>query len=521
MHPEFFDCPTMILCRSFIVNAKTSIASRVLVPIVGVIAMAILPATPARAVPGGLDASFGSGGTYPFTTAQGWLGFQSAVQSTGKIVTVHSCGVYATADVCVTRIAANGAGGIDTTFAASAAVPGIFGTGDATVQEFASSLIVDSSDRILVAARCGSTSPCVFRLTADGALDSTFGASGYARFSGFLTARALALMGDGRIAVAADCFASHYIFCVNRLTANGLQDPTFNGGNKLNIDMSPSNNQPAAITTYPDGRMLVTGYCDDGGNSKFCVARLTLAGALDTTFNGNGIRTYNPTGQTGNNAQSIRLMPTGRILLSGSCGNYGDASSGRFCVAALTDSGQAEAAFSGASYVWLNGAGFTRVSPGLMHVSDDGKILLAGACGTPTQITCLVRLMPGGSLDASFGVGGLSNAVTSLTGISIYGINAVPGNKLLISGLCNVTGSTTTWQSCVSRYDLGVPAGLHCSLDIDDDGFIKPQTDGLLWLRLMLGFRGSTLTQNAVSPGAQRTTADAIFDHAFTHCGVR
>ena len=156
-----------------------------------------------------------------------------------------------------------------------------------------------------------------------------------------------------------------------------------------------------------------------------------------------------------------------------------------------------------------------------MLVSDDGKILLAGACGTPTQITCLVRLMPGGSLDASFGVGGFSNAVTSITGISIYGINAVPGNKLLISGLCNATGSATTWQSCVSRYDLGVAAGLHCSLDIDDDGFIKPQTDGLLWLRLMLGFRGSALTQNAVSPGAQRATADAIFDHAFTHCGVR
>ena len=25
-------------------------------------------------------------------------------------------------------------------------------------------------------------------------------------------------------------------------------------------------------------------------------------------------------------------------------------------------------------------------------------------------------------------------------------------------------------------------AGQHCSLDIDDDGFVKPQTDGLLWL---------------------------------------
>lgn len=507
----------MILHHSFIKNATARLASRALF----VLATAMLLATPVRAVPGGLDASFGSGGTYSFANAQGWLGFQSAVQSTGKIVTLHSCGSYSTADVCVIRIAANGAGGIDTTFAASEPVPGIFRTGDAAQQEFASTLLVDSSDRILVVARCGPTSPCVFRLTADGALDTTFGTSGYARMPGLIGVKAITLMGDGRIAVAADCFSIHYVFCVNRLTANGQQDPTFNGGNKLNIDMSLSNNQPTAITTYPDGRMLVTGYCDDSGSSKFCVARLTLAGALDTSFNGTGIRTYTATGQTGDNTQNVRLLPGGRILLSGVCGIYGNGASRRFCVAALTDSGQPDAVFAGASYVWLNAISFTAVSPGLMHVSDDGKILLVGACGSSPQITCLVRLMPNGTLDATFGSGGLSNAVTSLTGVSIYGIRAVPGDKLLVSALCNSTGADSVWQSCVTRFDLGAPAGLHCSLDVDDDGFIKPQTDGLLWLRLMLGFRGNALTQNAVSPGAQRATADAIYDHAFTHCGVR
>jgi uncharacterized delta-60 repeat protein len=508
----------MILSRYLLLaNTAISLARRALFAS----ATALLAATPALAVPGGLDMGFASGGTYLFSNAQGWLGFQSAVQSTGKIVTLHSCGSYSTADVCVTRIAANGAGGIDTTFAASEAVPGIFRTGDPAQQEFGNTLLVDGSDRILVAARCGPTSPCLFRLTADGALDTTFGTAGYARMSGLIAVKAMTLLGDGRIALVADCFSGHYIFCVNRLTANGQQDPTFNGGNKLNIDMSLSNNQSTAITAYPDGRVLVTGYCDDSGNSKFCVARLTLAGALDTTFNGTGIRTYNPTGQTGNNTQSIRLMPSGRILLSGVCGVYGNSSSWRFCVAALTDSGQPDAAFAGSSFVWLNGGAFTSASINLMHVSDDGKMLLVGHCGSSPQITCLVRLMPNGTLDTSFGSGGLSNAVTTVTGISIFGIRAAPGNKVLVTALCNSTAADTVWQSCVTRFDLGAPSGLHCSLDIDDDGFIKPQTDGLLWLRLMLGFRGNALTQNAVSPGAQRATADAIYDHAFTHCGVR
>jgi uncharacterized delta-60 repeat protein len=508
----------MIFNCSLIKSQTARLASRMLL---ATVTTAVLLAAPARAVPGGLDPSFGSGGSYSFTNAQGWLGYQSAVQSTGKIVTLHSCGDYSTADVCVTRIAANGAGGIDTTFAASEPVPGIFRTGDAAQQEFATTLVVDNNDRILVAARCGPTSPCVFRLTANGALDTSFGTGGYARLSGVVTAKGLELMGDGRIAVAADCFSGHYIFCVNRLTANGQQDPTFNGGNKLNIDMSISNNQASAITTYPDGRILVTGYCDDSGSSKFCVARLTLAGALDTTFNGTGIRTYSATGQTGEITQNVRLLPGGRILLGGYCGAYGNGASRRFCAAALTDSGQPDAGFAGASYVWLNAISFTALSIGLMHVSDDGKILLVGACGSSPQVTCLVRLMPNGSLDTTFGTGGLSNAVTSVTGVSIFGIRPVPGDKLLVSALCNSTASTTAWQSCVTRFDLGATAGLHCSLDIDDDGFIKAQTDGLLWLRLMLGFRGNALTQNAVSPGAQRATATAIYDHAFTHCGVR
>ena len=63
----------MILHHSFIKNATTRLASRALF----VLATAMLLATPVRAVPGGLDASFGSGGTYSFANAQGWLGFAS------------------------------------------------------------------------------------------------------------------------------------------------------------------------------------------------------------------------------------------------------------------------------------------------------------------------------------------------------------------------------------------------------------------------------------------------------------
>mgnify|MGYP000882979104 CR=1 FL=1 len=492
---------------------------RALLLLVGVVLL--LLATSARAVPGGLDNTFASGGTYQFSNAQGWIGFQSAVQSTGKIVTLHSCGTYSTSDLCVTRLQANGSGGIDTTFAAAAAIPGVFRTGDATAQEFGSTLLVDNSDRIIVAGRCGPTSPCIFRLTANGDLDTTFGTGGYARLPSLITAKGLALLGDGRIAVAGECFTSgHYVFCANRLTADGVQDSTFNSGSVRLIDMSASNNQASDIAVYPDGRMLITGYCDDSGSAKFCVTRLTLAGALDTSFNGTGIKLYSATGQTGDVSRRVRILPGGRIILAGQCGVYGNGSTWRFCVAALNDAGQPDAAFAGASFVWFNSV-FTSVNLSLLHVADDGKVLLGGHCNNPPQIMCMLRTNPNGTFDTSFGLGGLSSAVPNTGGANVYGGFVAPGNKLLLSALCNVAGTDTTWITCVSRFDLGPPAGQHCSLDIDDDGFVKPQTDGLLWLRLMLGFRGNALTQNAVSSGAQRATAPAIFDHAYSQCGVR
>ena len=48
------------------------------------------------------------------------------------------------------------------------------------------------------------------------------------------------------------------------------------------------------------------------------------------------------------------------------------------------------------------------------------------------------------------------------------------------------------------------------SLDIDGDGKAKPLTDGLLLIRYLFGFRGDTLIDNAVDPAATRTTAVQI-----------
>ena len=51
------------------------------------------------------------------------------------------------------------------------------------------------------------------------------------------------------------------------------------------------------------------------------------------------------------------------------------------------------------------------------------------------------------------------------------------------------------------------------NLDIDNDGTTQALTDGLLVLRYLFGFQGTSLVENAVSTGATRTAATDIKDY--------
>ena len=51
------------------------------------------------------------------------------------------------------------------------------------------------------------------------------------------------------------------------------------------------------------------------------------------------------------------------------------------------------------------------------------------------------------------------------------------------------------------------------SLDIDDNGIRNPLTDGVLLLRWLLGFTGSSLTTGAIGVGCERCTAGAIDEY--------
>ncbi|MBO1346726.1 MAG: S8 family serine peptidase [Hormoscilla sp. GUM202] len=50
----------------------------------------------------------------------------------------------------------------------------------------------------------------------------------------------------------------------------------------------------------------------------------------------------------------------------------------------------------------------------------------------------------------------------------------------------------------------------HTVLDLDGNGIVRALSDGILFIRFLFGFRGETLTNGAIAPGATRTTAAEI-----------
>jgi hypothetical protein len=94
-----------------------------------------------------------------------------------------------------------------------------------------------------------------------------------------------------------------------------------------------------------------------------------------------------------------------------------------------------------------------------------------------------------------------SARTSTLTSAWFFRVSRLTGLVLMI-GL--------TWQFCgigVARAD---DNGLAWCLDIDGDGTIRAETDGILLLRWLFGFRGSVLIDGVTDPNGHRVTANAI-----------
>jgi uncharacterized delta-60 repeat protein len=390
------------------------------------------------------------------------------------------------------------------------------------------------------ASEIGGQGLCIARLTATGAVDTSFGTGGVAKsalgtFSNELLT--LALLADGKIVAGGRCTDGGflYVMCLMRVNSDGSIDVTFDGPNTV----SPGNGafklavapwaRVNGIAVQSDGKLVVAGQCRPvtNGTSYMCVARLGTTGAFDSTFGTGGIVALNVLASS--SATAIAIQPDARIAVSGWCADS-------FCVVRLNGNGTLDLTFDGDSGT-ANGAVLLPVIGPFFDTSNalalfpDGRIALVGKCRmtappNPTDSTCVARLTPDGKLDTTFdgpdtvspGNGKFVLPIVAGHNEAISG-SVQPDGSLNIVGLCNNT--TTGIDFCIARLNGGPFPAKQCSMDVDGDGAVTATIDSLIHARVALGMRGNSVTGGiAFAAHATRSNWTSIRNFLVMHCGM-
>jgi uncharacterized delta-60 repeat protein len=308
----------------------------------------------------------------------------------------------------------------------------------------------------------------VISAQVSGTLDLTFGTNGRVTTpvsQGSDFANVIVVQADNKILVAGryqqkplpgTIFIDSVYSELVRYNPNGTIDNTFGTNGKATLPNNISDSNDAwAMTVQNDGKILVAGY---GGLGGFFIARFTTNGALDLTFNGNGIvKKFFRSSQN--------LSPDSDVIYS-------------------------------------------------ILVQNDGKIIVAGRTIEFSAVNSLIglaRFNADGSFDVSFGnQGRVIKQVNANKSIDIRSISLQSNNKILIAGyqFVNVFGNVTQRDMVILRYN---------SIGIIDSSFAN---NGVLVTPNCDAFSIKVLSNDKIVVGGsvdidtiQKTKAFALFQY--------
>lgn len=210
---------------------------------------------------------------------------------------------------------------------------------------------------------------------------------------------------------------------------HGDLDPTFDGDGIVttNFRLDGPGGSAFAMGLQGDGKIISAGTA--GGN--LALTRHNLDGTLDTMFGSGGRVVVGPSGWV----NALALQGDGKIVAAG----VTPQGSGEFLVVRFLADGTLDSSFGTGGYV-TTAIGSGSDSALAVAIQPDGKIIAAGKSWEPQQVSALVRYHADGSLDASFGTGGIvTTSVGPSSGIS--DIAVLSDGKIVAAGHTTNGGS--------------------------------------------------------------------------------
>lgn len=283
----------------------------------------------------------------------------------------------------------------------------------------------------------------VIRCRTDGTLDPTFNRSGRVSTAigpGPSYGRAVAIQSDGKIVVAGSTGLGNSRIAIVRYTSTGARDGSFGSEGMVITQASPGVNVALAVAVQPgDGKIVVAGYAANGSHLEFAALRYLTNGSLDNSFGGDGIVmtpvSVSPLGVTFDAVgQAMRIQPDGRIVVAG----YTLTLTGgkRFALVRFLPNGALDSSFGGDGKV-STAVGSGESEAHALALQSDGKLLVGGVQAGLLGGTdfAVVRYLADGSLDEAYGLSGKSS-------ISIRGVDAARGIALDSTGSAIVAGNS-------------------------------------------------------------------------------
>jgi len=312
-----------------------------------------------------------------------------------------------------------------------------------------------------------------------GVVDTSFGSDGIVMgtLASYSSVSDLALQPDGKIVVALDTYSyppGLEDFALARLNPDGSVDQSFGSHGFVTTDFSQGPSRVRSVAIEPDGKIVAAGGVVDGGRSSFALARYNQDGSLDPGFGsdgevttavgqspgyfvnsvlaepdgdilaggGNFIARYKPDGSLdqsfgqggvihAGSVAALALQPDGEILAAGDTGeDVGD----EFTLERYLPNGSFDPAFNHGHLVATQVAPYSQADA--VTVQPDGKIVVGGyAYGFG-----LVRYNPDGSLDQTFGDGGIVATDLTCELASVSDLALQPDGDIIAVGECPSSG---------------------------------------------------------------------------------
>ena len=245
------------------------------------------------------------------------------------------------------------------------------------------------------------------RLMPNGTLDTGFAQGGLAQ-SGFegpgrASTYAAAVLDDGRLVTAGQLGISFSSmdFVVTAFNSDGSVDMAFGEGGRRRLDFDNDEDVARSVLPLPGGDLVVAGTVDtQAGGYDFGIAKFLSDGSLDTGFGDQGRVILDFDGYA-DYAWDLALQPDGKIVVAGDAGLLVEGR--RFALVRLNPDGSLDSGFGTGGIAHHGGISLDQARA--MALLADGRIVLTGSGDGTFVFMCF---NPNGSLDASFGSGGIA-----------------------------------------------------------------------------------------------------------------